>query len=203
MKPQTKRKQQAIETKERIFKCAVALFGQYSYENVTVNDICQAAQVSIGAFYHHFKNKECILNEGYRLFDDQLEAAWDDGHPDNDLEAIRFLVAGQMKSMQQMGALAASQYFKNQLTYEEKYILNKDRFFYRTIYEAVQGEIASENLFGEARSITEDILSNCRGIIYDWCLHEGSYDLLQKGERVLEMVLYYYSKSTDKGAGAE
>ncbi|SHO48353.1 TetR/AcrR family transcriptional regulator [Anaerocolumna xylanovorans] len=194
MKPQTKRKKQAIETKEKIFNCAVALFAQNSYENITVGDICRGAQVSVGAFYHHFKNKESILNEGYHLFDLQLEETWSQHHPANELEAIRFLVAYQMQSMQQMGSLASSQYFKNQLTNEEKYILNKERFFYKTIYEMVQRSVNGGSLFGDAYIITEDILSTCRGIIYDWCLHEGSYDLSEKGRRTLDMVLNHYGK---------
>lgn len=49
MKPLTKRQQQALATKQKIFKCAVSLFAQKAYENVTVNDICQQAQVSVGA----------------------------------------------------------------------------------------------------------------------------------------------------------
>lgn len=193
MKPQTKRTKQAIETKEKIFNCAVALFAQNSYENITIGDICRAAQVSVGAFYHHFKNKESILNEGYHLFDLQLEEAWEEQHPADELEALRFLVANQMQSMQQMGSLASSQYFKNQLTNEEKYILNKERFFYKTVYEMVQRSVNGGSLFGDVRTITEDILGICRGIIYDWCLHEGSYDLSEKGGRTLEMVLNHYS----------
>lgn len=47
-------------------------------------------------------------------------------------------------------------------------------------------------LKGDVFAITEDILSACRGIICDWCLHGGSYDLPKKGDRVLAMVLRYY-----------
>ncbi len=194
MEVQNNRKKQAMETKQTIFQCAVELFAQNSYEKVTVGDICRYAKVSVGAFYHHFKNKENILNEGYRLFDSQLEANWEEGHPDGELEALHFLVDDQMKCMEQMGALAASQYFKNQLSNEIKYILDKERFFYRTIYETVEKGVEAGRLFGDCRVITEDILSTCRGIIYDWCLHEGDYSLAQKGKRLLDMVLYYYGR---------
>lgn len=108
----------------KIYGCAVSLFARNSYENVTVHDICRASQVSVGAFYHHFKTKESILNEGCRLFDEQLEQVWREGHPGNHWEAIRSLVAHQMRFTAQMGAPAAGQYVKNQLSNEEKYILN-------------------------------------------------------------------------------
>ncbi len=192
MKSQTNRQRQALETKQRIFRCAVELFGQNAYENVTVQDICSKAEVSVGAFYHHFKSKENILDEGYRLFDQKSEELWTQGHPSSGLEAIRFLVSGQARSMADMGAPSALQYFKNQLSSKERYIVNPDRFFYRSIYNSVEKELSCGILEGDAYQITEDILGMTRGIIYDWCLHDGSYALETKMLRMLNMVLDYY-----------
>lgn len=195
MKSQTNRQKQALVTKQKIFSLAVSLFAEKSYENVTVQDICTAAEVSVGAFYHHFKSKENILDEGYRLFDQQSEEAWKQGHPDAPLEAIRFLISEQAHSMENMGALAALQYFKHQLSSHEKYILNPDRFFYQTIFKAVEEETAAGTLQGSADAITEDILGITRGIIYDWCLHEGCYALSERSQRVLDMIFNHYKKN--------
>lgn len=192
MKPMTNRQKQALATKQNIFRCAVSLFAQKSYENVTVSDICQEAQVSVGAFYHHYNSKENILEEGYHLFDQEVELAWMSGHPSDGFDAIRFLISEQAASMERMGASASLQYFKNQLSCSEKYILNPDRFFYQTIKNTIESEIVSGGLTGNAFVITEDILSTTRGTIYDWCLHEGSYPLSEKMLRMAEMVLQYY-----------
>lgn len=192
MKPETNRQKQALATKQKIFSCAVELFAQKSYENVTVQDICNMAEVSVGAFYHHFKSKENILDEGYRLFDRQSEQAWNQGHPDSALEAISFLIKKQAQSMEEMGAMAALQYFKHQLSSNEKYILNKERFFYQTIFHAVEDGTAAGALHGDPEVITEDILGITRGLIYDWCLHEGAYALEVRSQRALDMILKYY-----------
>lgn len=192
MKPMTNRQKQALATKQNIFRCTVSLFAQKSYENVTVSDICQEAQVSVGAFYHHYNSKENILEEGYHLFDQEVELAWMSGHPSDGFDAIRFLISEQAASMERMGASASLQYFKNQLSCSEKYILNPDRFFYQTIKNTIESEIVSGRLTGNAFVITEDILSTTRGTIYDWCLHEGSYPLSEKMLRMAEMVLQYY-----------
>ena len=192
MKPMTNRQKQALATKQNIFRCAVSLFAQKSYENVTVSDICQEAQVSVGAFYHHYNSKENILEEGYHLFDQEVELAWMSGHPSDGFDAIRFLISEQAASMERMGASASLQYFKNQLSCSEKYILNPDRFFYQTIKNTIESEIVSGRLTGNAFVITEDILSTTRGTIYDWCLHEGSYSLSEKMLRMTEMVLQYH-----------
>lgn len=194
MKPLTNRQKQAIATKHNIFNCAIALFAEKYFENVTVQDICVKAGVSVGAFYHHFKSKENILDEGYRLFDQQSEKIWNEGHPDSPLDGIHFLITNQSVAMENMGAPAALQYFKNQLSNSEKYILNADRFFYQTILSLVSTAIDNDLLFGEAFMITEDILGMSRGIIYDWCLHEGSYSLSERSFRHLDMIFSYYKK---------
>lgn len=194
MKPQTNRQKQALATKQKIFSCALSLFAQKSYESITVQDICNEAEVSVGAFYHHFQSKDNILDEGYRLFDQQSEEAWNQGHPDEPLEAIRFLIMEQAHSMENMGAMAALQYFKHQLSSNEKYILNPDRFFYQTILHAVEAETETGTLHGDSTAITEDILGVSRGLIYDWCLHEGSYTLSERSQRILDMIISYYKK---------
>lgn len=188
----TNRQKQAAATKQRIFRCAVDLFAQKSYENVTIQDICGKAEVSVGAFYHHFGSKEHIINEGYRLFDQQSEEKWELGHPAGPLEQIQFLIGEQAHSMEEMGARASLQYFKNQLSCAEKYILDPERFFNKTIRQAIKAAVSRRILEGEPEEIAEDILGLSRGIIYDWCLHEGAYSLWEREQKTLGMVFQQY-----------
>ena len=46
------------QTREGLFKAANALFLLKGLDAVTVDDICLAADVSKGGFYHHFSDKE-------------------------------------------------------------------------------------------------------------------------------------------------
>lgn len=193
MKPQTNRQKQAAATKAKIFDCAIALFAENAYERVSVGDICKRAGVSVGAFYHHFGNKENILNVGYRLFDEQLEQTWSKRQPGFTRHGLELLIGEQMRSMREMGAPAAAQYFKNQLSVHEKYIVNRDRFFYRTVLSCVQAEREASRLTGDTQAIADDLVGLCRGVIYDWCLHEGGYNLEAQGLKALEMVLGYYA----------
>lgn len=59
----TNRKRQAIETRNKIYEIGVNLIKEKGYENVSIQDICQNANVSIGAFYHHFSSKENLITE--------------------------------------------------------------------------------------------------------------------------------------------
>ena len=102
MKPQTNRQRQAIATKHKIFSCAVSLFAEKSYENVTVQDICDKAEVSVGAFYHHFKSKENILDEGYRLFEMCIRDSVKTLNFSNKVTAFSVVIAGIASTMDLM-----------------------------------------------------------------------------------------------------
>jgi AcrR family transcriptional regulator len=51
----------ALGGRERLLKAATALFVLQGLDAVTVDDICLAAGVSKGGFYHHFHNKEDVF----------------------------------------------------------------------------------------------------------------------------------------------
>lgn len=57
------------ETKTKIMKAALDLFTTRGYFNTSVHDIRKAADVSIGAVYHHFQSKEEIA---FAIYDDLL-----------------------------------------------------------------------------------------------------------------------------------
>jgi AcrR family transcriptional regulator len=47
--------------RERLLKAAKAVFLRQRLDTVTVDDICRAAGLSKGGFYHHFRNKEEVF----------------------------------------------------------------------------------------------------------------------------------------------
>lgn len=49
------------ETRTRILAAALDLFSQAGYDATSVADICAAATVSKGAFYHHFSTKQAVF----------------------------------------------------------------------------------------------------------------------------------------------
>lgn len=53
--------QRSIETRRRIMSAAIALFATQGYNVSGVAEICSAAGVSKGAFYHHFPSKQALF----------------------------------------------------------------------------------------------------------------------------------------------
>lgn len=70
------------ETRARILEAALKLFAHSGYEAASVDEICSAAGVSKGAFYHHFPAKQAIflqlLNDWLDRLDDQFARARQD-----------------------------------------------------------------------------------------------------------------------------
>ena len=59
----TTRKEQAEETRNRIYTSAIELMEENGFGNFTIEDISRRAGVSVGAFYHYFDSKNDILAE--------------------------------------------------------------------------------------------------------------------------------------------
>lgn len=61
----SKRQIQGQNSRDKLLDAATRLFHENGYQAVTVNDICEAAQLTKGAFYHHFDSKEALYQHLY------------------------------------------------------------------------------------------------------------------------------------------
>jgi AcrR family transcriptional regulator len=189
----TPRKEQALKTRQEIFETAVELFDKRGYEKVSINEICKKAGVSTGAFYHHFKAKDQILMEEFLKTDDfYRELAEEIAGMDDYREKLRAYTVSTMRFLSDMGLRRLKVTYHTQIGPDKKasYLGNEKRALY-SIMEAlyregqekgeIRGDLSSEEL---AR-----LAIHCyRGIIYDWCLANGSFDLVEASERMFDVL---------------
>jgi AcrR family transcriptional regulator len=57
-----RRQRHGAETRVRLFRCALQLFAERGYPNVTVEDITEAADVGKGTFFNYFESKDQVLS---------------------------------------------------------------------------------------------------------------------------------------------
>ena len=56
-----RRQRRAAETRLRLFRCALQLFAERGFPNVTVEDITEAADVGKGTFFNYFESKDHVM----------------------------------------------------------------------------------------------------------------------------------------------
>lgn len=57
------KKIKGIKTKRKILNVAQVLFTENGYDSTSIQDICEKANISKGAFFHHFQTKEFLFLE--------------------------------------------------------------------------------------------------------------------------------------------
>jgi TetR/AcrR family transcriptional repressor of nem operon len=64
-------------TKQKILAVAINLVRTKGFEATRIDDICTAANISKGAFFHHFKNKEQLGQQAAKFFSDFAETLFE------------------------------------------------------------------------------------------------------------------------------
>jgi AcrR family transcriptional regulator len=78
--------QRSEETKTKIMDSAIKLFSTHGFNAASVDDICEEAGISKGAFYHHFESKQALflalLDSWLHTIDSAIEASKDKTAPE-------------------------------------------------------------------------------------------------------------------------
>jgi Transcriptional regulator len=179
MQKHTSRQLQAQKTKRKIYNAAVDLFDKHGFDNTTIEDISRKAGVSVGAFYHYYPSKSDVYQELYKKIDEYYETIVEaelieEDFFDNIIIFFRYYGAYNSKR----GLDAVKQLFNTQ----SAYFLYQNRYMYKLLI-AILEKGKEGGHFSEKMSVAdaEDFLRIIsRGVIYDWLLHEGKYDLETK-----------------------
>ncbi len=93
----SRRERKKDETRHRIFHAAIDLFREKGFENTTVDDITERADVAKGTFFNYFHRKDAVLaflSEGRaQAIDETAEALLTDPRPAGERLADLFCAA--------------------------------------------------------------------------------------------------------------
>lgn len=187
-------KKSGRNTRGRIISAAWQLFYQQGYDNTTVEEIIAASGTSKGSFYHYFEGKDALLSSLSYLFDEKYEELMDRIPEDMDRFDVLMLLNRELFAMIEnsisldlLGRLYSSQL----VTRGEKHLLDHNRIYYKLLRRIVsegqqRGELRADVTVNEVVRV----YALCeRALIYDWCLSEGSYSLMQYGRTMLPRFL--------------
>jgi len=172
----TNRQMQALTTKNKIYNIAVELLEKNGYENIKIEDICKKAKVSVGSFYNYFESKSDILNEIFKRADDYFEfEVIDNLNSVNSLDKIVEFFNYYANYNEIVGIDAMKQLYK----FNNKLFIAEGRYMQNSLENIIskgqsKGEISKDMTVDE---ISKYLFIAARGIAYDWCLHDGEYDI--------------------------
>lgn len=193
-KPKLTRKEQAEETKLLVFNTALKLLDENPFEQIKIRDIVKAANVSVGTFYNYFSTKLDVYYETYCLADEYFK---------NEVEPA--LVQEQVKDrvlcfFEHYAAYSAE---KTSLSLTKILYNSSNRCFIRQSTDGMHpllvqllqkglddGQLATSET---AEEIADFLMVSVRGLVYDWCIRDGSYNLKKAMYTHVEKLMRIYT----------
>jgi AcrR family transcriptional regulator len=205
-KKMTKRKYNSLETRKKLFYASVKLFDDFGYNNVTIDDIVREAKTSKGAFYFHFKSKESVIIEAIREVDSQYEEWYDTLL--NSITATEQLLLFSNRVLtyaESLGIIVEKVLYASEISSdnEEKRLLNDESRSIFTIFSKIihRGqEIGEFRTDFSAEELTRIVTRWIRSTIYNWCLYNGDYSLVEDGSRFFSFSLPILTKAFEQNS---
>ncbi|MGI6575887.1 MAG: TetR/AcrR family transcriptional regulator [bacterium] len=184
----TPRQLKAQETKKALFASAITLFTEKGFDNVSIDDIVQKAGTSKGTFYTHFKSKSQVIIEQFRQMDEHyLQIAAQLRQYDSATAKLLAFTSKQLAFIKEkVGLDVLKVVYITQLTDSgEKFVVDENRPLYKILREIIiegqkKGEFRDDL---DPVELTYMVTRCMRASFFDWCVHNGSYDILADRER--------------------
>lgn len=190
----TSRKKQAQEMRSRIQNVALDMFDRDGFENVSVEQIAQAAGCSVGNIYHYFKSKDELVIQVTDSVDAQyrvLEAGYLSDEANSWHDKLLDFVAQALVISANDPSLYRS--FVHGIRYPQQAILrdNEKRVYFRVLRELVDGckQEGSVHARRDREELVADLVALHRGLLLEWRIYEGGFDLPRRGRRMAAALL--------------
>ena len=189
----------AAETKNKIYQCAVQLFREYGFDQVSVDSIAEKAGISKGAFYVHFDSKDALLASIIEEYVNELDMNYQmylKSFP-SDAAASYILISLVEKIVDNIACdigydlIKIAYRIQIDRTINTGILLNHDRELYKTFSILVdrgmrQGEFKTEI---PAETIADHLVMAIRGFTYEWCIRYPDFDLKNQLHQHFEILL--------------
>lgn len=190
-KKKTSRAMQAELTKKKIYKAGLELFREKGYQNVNVEQITKKAGVGVGTFYHYYASKMELLMETYLKPEDFLGC-----YQEMDLsgKSVSDVLRDYFKDYARMNENVGPELVGSLASYENRKFLDGNQDFENTVVEIIRyyqenGQLKKED---SPENICDVLFIAARGVMFDWAMRNGSYDLIEKTGYVMKRVLKAY-----------
>lgn len=180
------------ETKEKIFNAAKEIIQKNGYEDLSIKNICEKAEVSNGSFYHHFKTKDDLLSyyiENQPTVDpDLLELP---ASKEEASEAIVSVYLNYANYCKELGVEFVAGYYNPHNQALNPSIRTERAYPIVTVQKYLEKAVASGNisLKLDISAVVYDIRMIVIGNVFDWALQKGNSNFDENIKRSLSHYL--------------
>ena len=182
--------------RKEIMDIAIELWQKRGYRNVSVEEICRNLNVTKGSFYHHFSSKRELLIRYYlEKTDEELKTSLKSIQKETSsiaaVKKIYRVYTGGIATLSPelvMGILSKNDAFS---------LHHND--FYDGIPDLMEKELKSAILHGQkekeirtdldADVLLELVTYSLFGIAINWCYTDRSFDIFQKDDLMIDVLL--------------
>ena len=185
------RAERSRETKQRIYDIAMDLFEEKGYDQVKVTDICEAADVSVGSFYHYYRSKEYILLACSSVLDEYFKKLAPTAREKTASESLRKLIHCKLHFYTDLGIEICQKLAVASVNFKEGSSLDIGRSTYQYIERVVEDGIAKGEFRADVdpRQVTSILRYQLGGLVLRWCFEDGSFDLTLETDVMLSSFL--------------
>lgn len=185
------------DSRQKIIDTTIALIKEKGADYITVRNVCSHADLSIGTFYHYFRDKddlmmyflretsfeECVLKTDLSQIGDRIS------------ELYMFLIGKYME----LGLAFMKSFYSTSNRSLSAYMGQEDGSFApdtvmarseREMNAALEAGYILENT--DTHQVCADICTIIKGCVFEWCLNDGTTDIRASVYRIINGYLLRY-----------
>lgn len=188
MAKMTNRAKQAEATKNKIYECGVNLIRKHGFDRVTVEQIAKEAGVSVGTYYYYFETKYDLFSEMFKRADDYFLTEVEGKLK---AESCKERIVEFFEKYAEFNYLDGVDMVKKLYTSDNKMFITKGREMQNILQKIIEegqerGQLSKDQLSSE---ITRILFVAARGIVYEWCLYDGTIDLKEEMKKIISIMV--------------
>lgn len=196
-----KTKEEALETRQRILVTAECIFHHKGVAHTSLHDIAEAAGVTRGAIYWHFKNKTDLIDAMLQQVVLPMEEAFRVQVEDTQLDPIEQLrscnaiALRSLRDDERIRRIVEILFFKCEYVDEtadmqRRHISSRALSLHRIenwIRSAIEAKLLSPDLDPAKQAISLHALTD--GLLLNWLLVPESFDVVELGTQMTDIFL--------------
>ncbi|MGN0295421.1 MAG: proline racemase family protein [Lachnospiraceae bacterium] len=188
----SKKEEEQESKRSRIVRAAWELFGRQGFSETTIQDVADKAQVSMQEFYDNFSAKEDLEDTLGDLFDQKYAELMVSMDPKlSHYDRLLYLNQELFGLIEEKVPFNLVSHLYVNMGKERQNLLNRNRFYYKLIPQIIEegqktGEFKTSDT---SENYAANYASLERGMIYDWCVQGGNYNLKERSRHLLPIYL--------------